>query len=108
MHRCGKSRRHQNAARARWRNAELRAEAEREAGIPDRAAVRDLRHPFTLELGSVGYRNLRIEPRLGYIAWRAYDADTGELLECAALKQLLHSIAAKLPRQLGARNFGPC
>jgi hypothetical protein len=99
-----KSQRHARAARARWRAAEQRAQDERDAGIPDRQEA-DVREPFTLALASAGYRNLRIEPRLGYIAWRAYDADTGEPVACAALKQLLHGIANSLPRQLGARNF---
>jgi hypothetical protein len=99
-----KSRRHVNAAKARWRAAEQRADDERAAGIPDRA-FEDLRQPITLELASAGYRNLRIVPRPGYISWRSYDADTDEPIECAALKELLHRIADRLPRQLGARNF---
>jgi hypothetical protein len=103
MHRP-KSRRHVAAANARWRARELRAAAEREAGIPDRAQ-QDNRAPFSLPLKACGYRDLRIEPRLGYVAWRAVDADTGEVLHAAALKELLRWIAAQVPRMLAARNY---
>jgi uncharacterized protein YbaR (Trm112 family) len=80
------------------------ANAEREAGIPDRESS-DNRQPFDLDLLRAGGRNLRIEPRLGYVAWRAVDAASGEVLYCAALKELLHQIADDLPRMLAARNF---
>lgn len=98
-----KSQRHVNAARARWRAADARAQAEREAGIPDRPQMHDARDTLLLDLRSHGGRCLRIEPRLGYAACRVIDADTGELLECAALKSALHRIADGLPRRLGGR-----
>ena len=99
-----KSHRHVNAAKARWRAHELRADAERDAGIPDRAPA-DNRQPFALPLKACGYRDLRIEPRIGYVSWRAIDADTGEALHCAALKELLRWIAGEVPRMLAARNY---
>ena len=99
-----KSQRHQRAANARWRAAEQRAQAERDAGIPDRTDT-DCRQPFDLLLRAAGWRDLRIEPRRGYVAWRAVDASTGEVLHCAALKELLHWIADQLPRMLAARNY---
>lgn len=99
-----KSQRHVNAAKARWRNAEARAEAEREAGIEDRPMLIDARLPFEMDLRSAGFRSLRIEPRIGYVAWRAVDTTTGEVIDCAALKELLHRIADKLPRTQGARH----
>lgn len=43
-----KSLRHVNAAKVRWRKAEQRAQAERDAGIPD--VPLDLREPITLDL----------------------------------------------------------
>lgn len=92
-----KSRRHQVAARARWANAE------RAAGIVDREPAFDCRRPIRLDLTSAGGPDLTLEPRLGYVAWRARDAASGEVLRCAALKELLHSIADDLPRMLGAR-----
>lgn len=100
-----KSRRHVNAANARWRAAEARAQAERDDGIPDSPPDTDCRQPFTMALDGAGYRDLRIEPRLGYVAWRAVDADTGEVLHCAALKELLRWIAGQVPRMLAARNW---
>ena len=99
-----KSQRHANAARARWRNAEARAQAERDAGIPDREPQTDLRQPITLDLRSYGGKLWRIEPRRGYIACRAID-ETGTV-QCAALKTLLHSLADGLPRVQGSRSAG--
>jgi len=99
-----KSPRHVRAANARWRAVEARAEAERAAGIEDRTAYVDTRQPFTLPLGSAGGRDLRIEPRHGYIAWRAVDVTTGEVVATAALKTLLRDIAGELPRQLSLRH----
>jgi hypothetical protein len=98
-----KSPRHVKAANARWRNAERRAQAERDAGIPDRAAPADQRQPITFDLSSYGGRRLRIEPRIGYIACRVIDDETGEIIDCAAIKTALHRIADALPATLGAR-----
>lgn len=100
-----KSKRHQIAARARWRAAEALAEAERDSGIHDREPAQDFRQPFDLLLRSAGYKDLRIEPRIGYVAWRAVDVDTGDVVDCAALKTLLRNVAERLPRMLGARNL---
>ena len=98
-----KSQRHVNAARARWRAAGERAQAERDAGIPDRVDE-DCRQPISIDLRSAGGLLIRLEPRRGYVAWRAIDHDSGAVLHCAALKQLLHWIADTLPRMLAARN----
>lgn len=98
-----KSKRHQRAANTRWRVAEQQAQAERDAGIPDRSAYEDRRLPFTLDLRTWGGPHLHIEPRLGYISARALDAATGRVVGCAALKTLLHDIADRLPRTLSAR-----
>lgn len=86
------------------RIATQKAQAERDAGIPDRAPA-DVREPISLDLRSAGGRNLRLEPRRGYIAWRAVDVDSGVVLEGGALKTLLRMIADDLPRMLGARNY---
>lgn len=102
-----KSRRHVNAARARWRMAIARAQEQRDAGIPDRAPA-DCRQPFELDLRSAGGRLWRIEPRLGYVSWRVIDADTGTVEHCAALKQALHWVADTTPRMLAARNYADC
>lgn len=100
-----KSRRHVHAANTRWRAAELRAQAERDSGVPDEPMLADMRQPFDIALRSAGYRDLRIEPRLGYVAWRAVEAETGKVLHCAALKELLRWVAGQIPRMLAARNW---
>ncbi|MEY2854600.1 MAG: hypothetical protein RL030_1732 [Pseudomonadota bacterium] len=98
-----KSARHIMAANARWRAAEARAQAERDAGTPDRPALVDHRQPFDLDLTSWGGPRLHVEPRLGYIAARAIGDDG--TVTVAALKTLLHGIADALPRTLSARSL---
>jgi hypothetical protein len=90
-----KSSRHVKAANARWRA--VAAQAERDAGIPDREWAEDQRQPFDLDLRSWGGPVLHIEPRRGYIAARAID-ESGQVVACAALKTLLHRVADSLPR----------
>lgn len=92
------------SAESRWRCAEWRADAERDAGIPDRIELEDARQPITIDLSSYGGPCLRIEPRRGYIAVRAID-EAGSVRACA-LKTLLHDLADSLPRTLGARSAG--
>lgn len=99
-----KSPRHVKAAKARWRASEQRAQAERDAGIPDRPALFDVREPLYLDLTSYGGSRLRIEPRIGYIAVRVIDETDGKVVLCAALKTALHRIADLLPRTVGYRN----
>lgn len=94
-----KSNRHQNAANIRWRTAEHRAAHERTAGIHDRETTSDVRLPIDLDLRSIGGRLWRIEPRLGYLAWRLVDATTGEVAHSAAIKTLLRHLADTLPQQ---------
>jgi hypothetical protein len=92
-------------AEQRSRSRVQRAAWQREDGIPDREPMVDLRQPFPLLLNSAGFHDLNIEPRLGYVSWRAVDIESGEVLHCAALKELLHWIADRLPRMLAARNY---
>lgn len=83
----------------RSRARERQAQWEREDGIPDREPITDNRDPFPLPLKARGWRDLEIEPRLGYLTkWRAVDAETREVLHSAALKELLHWCADQLPR----------
>ena len=96
-----KSRRHVNAAKVRWRKAEQRAQAERDAGIPD--VPLDLREPITLDLRCAGGALWTLAPIQGRIAWRATSDDGKQ--ERAALKTLLHNLADALPRQLAERNL---
>lgn len=101
MHKA-KSQRHVKATNTRWREAA--AQAERDAGIPDREAHTDVREPITLDFRSYGGGLLRIEPRLGYTAVRVLDDATGAVLHCAALKESMHWIASQLPRLMAMRN----
>ena len=98
-----KSPRHVRAANTRWRRAEERAQAERDAGITDDPMPEDARQPIDLDLRTWGGPHLLIEPRVGYIAGRALDAETGAVVACCALKTLLHGIADKLPRTMVLR-----
>jgi hypothetical protein len=99
-----KSPRHVKAANARWRAAEQRAQAERDEGIPDREDQPDLRLPVEIDLSTWGGQRLRIEPRIGYISGRMFEADAGDLLDCAAMKTLPHRLADSLPRTESRRN----
>ena len=58
-----------------------------------------------LDLRSYGGRLIRIEPRIGYVAARAVDDETGEVLHCAAVKELLHCIADDLTRWASPRGL---
>ncbi len=91
------------SANARWRAVEARAQAERDAGIPDREPIIDTRQCIDIDLTSHGGPRLRIEPRVGYVSCRMVNLDTGSV-ECAALKTLLHTLADNLPRRMGMRN----
>jgi hypothetical protein len=98
-----KSARHQRAANARWRLR--KADHERADGIQDRTALVEYRQPFALPFAALGWKDVRIEPRLGYISWRCIDEATGEVLACKALGELLRWVAAQVPRQAGIRNL---
>jgi len=74
---------------------DARAEAKRAAGDPMRTDD-DFRSAIVLDLRGGHGPNLVLEPRRGYIAWRARDADTGKVVAVASLKQLLHQIADEL------------
>jgi hypothetical protein len=83
----------------RSRGRERRAQQERDDGIPDRPLLTDSRDTFPLPLKARGWRDVEIEPRLGYLTkWRAVDSETREVLHSAALKELLHWCADRLPR----------
>lgn len=91
------------SAKARWRAAEARADAERAEGIPDRQPVTEWRRECVLDLRGAGGPLLRLEPRAGYIAWRRV-SESGQVEDCAALKTLLHRLADELTPQMSARN----
>lgn len=90
-----------NAAQ-RNRAQERKAQAERDAGIPDRTDA-DWRTACLLDLRGAGGPLLTLEPRRGYHAWRM--VEDGKVTDCAALKTLLHRIASSLPCTLGPRQI---
>jgi hypothetical protein len=85
-------------AAQRHRSQERKAQAEREAGIPDRVDA-DFRTACMVDLRGAGGPLLYLEPRRGYHAWRRIK--DGKVIDCAALKTLLHRIADELPRTRG-------
>jgi len=87
-------------AAQRRRSQERKAQAEREAGIPDRVDA-DFRTACLLDLRGAGGPLLTLEPRRGYHAWRM--VEDGTVTDCAALKTLIHRIADQMPRTLGVR-----
>lgn len=100
-----KSHRHVIAAEARWRAAANNAQADRDLGVDDVPMWHDAREPIEINLRPAGYLRIRLEPRLGYVAWRVIDADSGDVLHCAAIKEALRWIASQVPRQLGSRHW---
>ena len=59
----------------------------------------DCRVPIELDLSCVGGERMTLRPVRGKHAWQAWSAD-GRLLHRAALKEMLHWAADKLPRML--------
>ena len=86
-------------AAQRHRAQERKAQAERDAGIPDRVDD-DFRTACMLDLRGAGGPLLYLEPRRGYHAWRRMSADN-KPIDCAAIKTLLHRIADELSPTLG-------
>lgn len=87
----------QHDARAERKRADAEA-----AGIPPRDDA-DFRTSCIVDLRGAGGPLLTLEPRRGYVAWRARD-ETGAVVDCAALKQLLRGIADRLPRMMSMRD----
>ena len=88
--------------RQRTSAALRRAQAERDAGIPDRPAETDVRETLYLDLTTWGGPYLRIQPRPMHISARVTDMET-QSVQQVAIKTLLHRIADQLPRTLGRR-----
>lgn len=69
------------SAASRYAAAERRADAEREAGIPDRLDE-DQREPWSIVFGSIRWT---ATPRRGYKTWRITD-ESGALIACCTAK----------------------
>ena len=83
--------------------AERRAQAQRDAGIPDRNPT-DLRPPFELDLREVCGPYWHCEPALGRCTYRVRDAETMAVQFCAPPKTILARALKIVPRVLGLRN----
>ena len=90
---------------SRW--AEGRADDERLSGILDRLPIYDDRDVVPIDLRRHGGKNWQIEPRMGYVACRVRDLDSGAMDYCGTMKQCLRWISTQLAHRLGARNL-PC
>lgn len=87
---------------SRFAQAERKAQAQRDAGIPDRET--DQRSTWWLDLRPVGGPWWRCEPRIGYVSYRVYVETTGERVMCGPPKTILAAAAAKLGRPQSARS----
>lgn len=73
---------------SRFAQAERRAQAERDAGIPDRTDA-DTRATWWLDLRPVGGPWWRCEPRAGYVSYRVYAEPAGERVMCSTPKTII-------------------
>ena len=88
----------------RFAAAERKAQAERDAGIPDRPAMVALQ-PLLIDLRGAGGPHWRCEHKPGSCQWRVYEADTGERVMCGQIGGILTAAHRATPRMLSARNF---
>ena len=93
------------SAASRYAAAERRAQAERDAGIPDRDDA-DRRCAWELDLRAVGGPYWVCEPRRGYVSYRVLDAGTRERVMCAPAKSILAAAQEATPRMLSGRAVG--
>lgn len=81
---------------SRFAQAERRAQAERDAGIPDREP--DQRTTWWLDLRQVGGQWWRCEPRIGYVGYLVYSEPDGDRVMCGPPKSILAAASTRLPR----------
>jgi hypothetical protein len=86
---------------SRYAAAERKAQAQRDAGIPDREP--DQRVTWWIDLRPIGGPWWRCEPRIGYISYLVYAEPGGERVMCGPPKTILARAAALLPRVMSAR-----
>jgi len=86
---------------SRFAQAERKAQAQRDAGIPDREP--DQRATWWLDLRQVGGPWWRCEPRIGYVSYRVYTEPEGVRVMCGPPKTIMAKAAAKLPQTLSLR-----
>ena len=85
----------------RFAAAERKAQAERDAGIPDRQAP-PLLPPLLLDLRGAGGPHWRCEHRPGTCQWRVFDADTGARMMCGQIGGIISAAHKATPRMRAA------
>jgi hypothetical protein len=90
------------SAASRHAAAERRAQAERDAGIPDREP--DQRTTWWLDLRPIGGPHWRCEPRIGYVSYRVYAEPDGERVMCGPPKAIMARASGSLARPMAMRN----
>ena len=82
--------------------AERRAQARRDAGIPDRPAPVAL-PPVLIDLRGAGGPYWRAEHKPGTCQWRVYDAGSGERVMCGQIGGVVSAAHKRTPRMLSER-----
>jgi hypothetical protein len=90
---------------ARDATAERRAQAERDAGIPDRPAPVAL-PPIVLDLRGAGGPHWRAEHKPGTCRWCVYDADSGERVMVAQAGGIIAAAHKRTVRVLAEQAAG--
>lgn len=90
---------------SRFAQAERKAQAERDAGIPDRPAPVAL-PPVLLDLRGAGGPHWRCEHKPGTCQWRVYDADTGDRVRCGQIGGIIAAAHRATPRMRSADDAG--
>ena len=85
--------------------AERRADAQRDAGIPDRPAPQQLA-PVLIDLRGAGGPYWRAEHMPGTCRWRVYEAGTGERVMVAQIGGIVAAAHKATPRMLSVRASG--
>jgi len=82
--------------------AERRAQARRDAGIPDRPALVSLPQ-ITLDLRGCGGPHWRAEHKPGTCQWRVYEASTGERVMAGRIGGVISAAHKQTPAMLAER-----
>ena len=82
--------------------AERKAQAARDAGIPDRPAPVALQ-PVLIDLRGAGGPHWRCEHKPGTCRWLVYEADTGERVMCCQIGGIISAAHKATPRMLSER-----
>lgn len=92
---------HRRTASSRLAQAERKAQAERDAGIPDRPLVQ--LQPMLIDLRGAGGPYWRAEHKAGTCRWLVYDAQTGARVMCAKAGGVISAAHKMVPAMLAER-----